>query len=364
MIFRLADTSDDVQLRKLMRETVIPGHIRMIYAREPNFFAGFRNTGDHAQVIVADDDGVTVGVGCRSIRNLYVNGQPQSVGYLSGLRLSPSARNGTALARGYAYLRRLHADNEIPAYLTTIIHGNDRAKEFLTSKRAGLPSYISMGKYLTYVFPVRKIPSRHTPPDQLRILPGTQIPTKQLSAFLAREGARRQFFPVCGFNGHTDGILGSIGLNNLFVASKHDEIVGTMAIWNQGEYKQHVVAGYSPLFRIIRPFLNLGLRLRGCHSLPHAGEQLRYGTAALICIRHADPIVFRSLLQHILTRASSDGLHQLALGTHERDPLCTSMNDYFHVVYRSRLYLVCWDDHGFRESLEKTRIPYLELGTL
>jgi len=362
MIFRLADTPDDAQLRELMRETIIPGHIRMIYAREPSFFAALRNTGDRSQVIVADDEGRIVGVGCRSIRNLHANGRPQSVGYLSGLRLSPVAQNGMTLARGYAYLRELHADNEAPAYLTTIIHGNDRAQEFLTSERAGLPSYIPMGNYLTYVFPVRKTPADHTPQEQLQILSGTEVPAKQLAAFLAQEGARRQYFPVCGLNG--DGILGAIGLKNLSVARQHDEIVGTMAIWNQGEYKQHVIAGYSPLFNVLRPILNLALRLQGCHSLPQAGEQLRYGTVALVCIRHDDPAVFRSLLRHTLARASSEGLHQLALGMHERDPLCKSTSDYYRVIYRSRLYLVCWDGREFYESLDKTRIPYLELGTL
>lgn len=364
MIFRLAKKSDDVQLRKLMRETIIPGHIKMIYAREPNFFDSHSCKEKNSQVIVAENEGSIEGIGCRSIRELYVNGQAQTIGYLSGLRLSVAAQNGTTLARGYSYLQQLHRDNKTQAYLTTIIQGNECAEKILTSKRAGLPSYTPMGSYLTYVIPVRTRPLKDITKKQLDIVPADQIPESELLDFLNKEGSRRQFFPVCNQNDHGEKILNTIGTENVLLALKKGKIAGTMAVWDQGKHQQHIIAGYSPAFRAFRPFLNLGLRLKNRHSLPAVGKQIRYATAALNCIADDDIDVFQNLLQHALNKASSDGLHQLALGMHEDDPLQDILKNYFHVLYRSGLYLVSWDNDSFIDSLDNTLVPYLELGAL
>lgn len=364
MKIRLASTTDDAQLRKLVRETVVPGHIRMIYAREPNYFDGVQTLGETTQVIVAADNDQIVGAGCRSIKDLYVNGMPKPVGYLSSLRLADSVQNGTVLARGYSYLKHLHSDNKTPAYLTTIIHGNEIAKQMLTSKRADLPSYIPMGSYVTYIIPVRTKPDRDILTHELNIESGTRIPKDEVLKFLNREGSRRQFFPVSNVNGSGRGMVDSIGMGNLLVARKGDRIMGVMGIWNQEQYKQYIIAGYSPLFQVLRLWLNAGLRIKGCHPLPPAGKQLRYVTAALVCIRNDDQNIFQCLLQCALNKAAKEGLHQLALGMHERDPFCSCMKRFLHVEYRSWLYLVCWENNSFYESLDKMRIPYLELGTL
>jgi hypothetical protein len=364
MKIRLASPSDDIQLRKLVRETIMPGHIRMIYAREPNFFESVQSEGEATQVIVAEDNERIVAQGCRSVKNLYVNGKPQPVGYLSGLRLADSVRNGTVLARGYSYLKQLHSDNKTTAYLTTIIQGNQRAKQILTSKRAGLPSYTPMGTYLTYVVPVQTRLCRNSLIHGLDIVPGTEVPKDDVLEFLSREGPRRQFFPVTKINGNKSGMLDSIGLNNLLVARRDNQIMGVMAIWNQEQCKQYIIAGYSRLFKLLCPWLNVLLRIKGYHPLPSAGRELRYVKAALVCIRDDDPDIFLALLRHALNKAAGDGIHQFALGIHERDPFRSCMKKFFHIAYRSGLYLVSWDDNSFLASLDKTRIPYLELGTL
>lgn len=364
MIFRLANRTDDKQLRKLMREMVVPGHIRITYCRESDFFEAYRNIDEDSQVIIAEDNGRIDGTACRSIRNLLVNGKPSPVGYLSGLRLRASAQNRSTLARGYAYLKTLHADNRVPAYLTTIIQGNNKARETLTSGRANLPSYNPMGTYLTHVCPVKRRAVRRVAQKDIQVETGTQVSPSELTTFLHDEGARRQFFPVCESKGQISGILRSIGLENVLVAKKQDRIAGTVAVWNQAKSKQHVIEGYSPLFRMLRPILNIGLRAGNYHNLPKAGNKLRFGVTAMICVRDNDTTVFRALLCEAFAMASSLGLHQLAVGLHERDPLVPALKAFRHVVYRSWLYLVCWDDNSFQETLDKTLVPYLELGTL
>lgn len=363
MKIRLATQKDDSQLRDLLRNTTIPGHIKMVYTREPSFFASLTDTEENTQVIVAANDERIEGLGCRSLRELFVNGKPRELGYLSGLRLSPSAQNSNILARGYSFIKKLHQENPVAAYLTTIIKGNDRATQVLTSGRAGLPSYLPRGDFLTHVIPVRSRSGKLPPVGPFEVLRSSQIPDRTLLDFLTQEGAKRNFFPVCeGKTGQM--LLDNIGRENLLVAMKNNKIVGTMALWDQRGNKQHIVAGYSRSFGTLRPLINLGLRLRYRYALPSPGEEIFCGNVALVCISDDDSEVFQILLRQLMAMASSTGLHQVALGLHERDPLLPELKRFFHVVYRSSLYLVHWDNAGFVADLDEQMVPYLELGML
>ena len=49
---------------------------------------------------------------------VYVNGRPETVGYLSTLRLLAEHRGSGLLARGFGYFRELHQDGQAQLYLT------------------------------------------------------------------------------------------------------------------------------------------------------------------------------------------------------------------------------------------------------
>ncbi len=364
MRFRLATRADDAQLRGLMRRTVVPGHISMAYTREPDFFGAYDCMGEDAQVIVAEAGDRIVGVGCRSVRRSIVNGEAASLGYLSGLRLDPSVRKSAALARGYAFLEELHRDGMAPAYLTTIIEGNEEARAILTSGRASLPSYMPMGRYLTHVIPVRQ---RYAAPPSNRgieITSAADVCGDQLRLFLAEHGRRRQFFPDYHSAGLTEGVPRAIGRDAALVARRDNKIVGTMSLWDQGRYKQNVVAAYSGLLGAGRPLLNLVLRAGRRAPLPNVGGQITCGVAAMTCIADDDRRVFRLLLRHVLALASQQNLQQIAVGLHERDPLTPAMRGVLHVPYPSSLYLVSWGGEPYAPDIDATCAPYLELGAL
>jgi hypothetical protein len=364
MIFRLAEPSDDSQLRALMREIVVPGHIQIAYTREPNFFNAYQDVDPCAQVIVAEENHLIEGVACRSVRQLLVNGKPRALGYLSGLRIKSSARKGTALARGYAYLKTLHADGRAPAYLTTIVQGNEETRRILTSQRATLPTYHPLGNYLTYVCPVKRCPHTAKPLRDIEITTAAQFPLEALTEYLRQEGSTRQFFPAITPEGEPNGLLRSIGLEQILVAQQAGKILGTLAVWDQEKAKQHLLVGYSGPFQVVRPLLNLLLRVRNYHSLPPVGQMVRTASAALLCIKNNDSTVFQALLRYALSMAASKGFHHLALGLHERDPLAKELTHVFHITYCSGLYLAAWEGKDFFESLDPSLVPYLELGTL
>ena len=149
MTIRLAEQHHEKQLRELLRGSAMPGWVRLAFGREPDFFQSLDVQGKSNQVLISLEQGRVVGMGCRSIKPLLVNGEQMELGYLGGLRLHPDIRRTGLLARGYAALRRLHEENPMPAYLTTVIENNTEVRGLLTSGRAGLPHYLDHGRYIT-----------------------------------------------------------------------------------------------------------------------------------------------------------------------------------------------------------------------
>src|SRR5918992_1273091 len=169
--FGLAGRDDDEALRDLLRRTGMPGEIALAFLREPSFFVAGRAGNRETQTMVCRDveaDEI-VGLGERSIRAAYVDGQPTALGYLSNLRGAVEWRKSPALARGYGYLRTLHGDGKARFYVTTILEENAEAIALLTSGRGRLPSYEQVGTLITYLLPIhRRRRARSTGADPVR----------------------------------------------------------------------------------------------------------------------------------------------------------------------------------------------------
>src|SRR2546426_10489377 len=156
--FALATKTDDGELRELLRHIGMPGNITLAFLREPSFFLAEQAGSAASQVILCKDrqKGQIVGMGSRSTRCVHIDGKPTRVGYLSMLRGVPEARRNIGLARGYKYLKELHADGTVPYYFTTILDDNTEAKALLTSARGGLPVYKPAAHFITYLIPLAK----------------------------------------------------------------------------------------------------------------------------------------------------------------------------------------------------------------
>ena len=149
------------------------------------------------------------------------------------------------------------------------------------------------------------------------------------------------------------------------LAKANDQIVGTLAIWNQKPFKQSVIAGYSKPVRFLRGAYNVFAAINKRPTLPKPGTNLNYQPLALVCIEKDRLEIFDTLLQNVLHDAhESKNLHSVLIGFHEKDPLLTIAKQWPHVEYLSRLYVVHWEDGGSAFHSLDDRIPYLELGAL
>src|SRR5690349_16107525 len=80
--FDLAMPADDAQLRRILAETPMEGHISLSFCREPSYFEAAAVDGRFRQTVAARDSqvGQAVGFGSRSVSNRFVNGQVRPVG--------------------------------------------------------------------------------------------------------------------------------------------------------------------------------------------------------------------------------------------------------------------------------------------
>ena len=362
----LATAEDDPGLRAVMAATPMHGAISVAFHREPSFFAAQAVEGPFRQVLLArhDPGGQIVGLGSRSIRQRYCNGEPTPVGYLSSLRLLQAHRQRGLVARGFRLLKRLHADGRAPLYLTAVAQDNPQARELLTSGRAGLPRYHPAGLYHTLAIPVgRKLAAR---PTSVEIREARREDLPAVLEFLRRVGPRRQFFPCydeADFRGDA-GTFRDLAFGDLMLAYRNGRIVGTLAAWDQRRFRQEVIQGYAGALRLLRPVYNIYAGIRGQPRLPEPGAALRCLMAALPVVEDDDAGVFSALVDTLLHKRSGHAWDYLMIGMHEADPLLPSLRGLPARWYTTCVYTVCWEDGLERMRSLDGRPWYLELGTL
>lgn len=363
---RLADSDDDDALRQLLQTSTMPGEFSLAQRREPSFFAASPVLGHRHQVFVAQARETVIGMAERSERRLYLNGMPATAGYLSGVRILPEHRGGTALFKGFHFLRSLHDQGDASIYLTTIAQENEASRAVLTSGRAGLPTYHRLGPYVTTAIPVRRS-VRPVPlaDGSVRSAAARDVPA--LVAFLEAVGSRRQFFPAVT----AEDFLGSgrrlaaLDLADVLIAERGGRIVGTLARWDQRAYKQWILVRYGWRPRLLRPFFNLAASLFGWPRLPEPGATLSVVFGALAAVRDDDMAVWRALLTELVAREWNRGTAFVAVGLTQDDPMLEQASALWGLRLSADLYLVTFDARGeeVRHQLDG-RPYYVELGSL
>jgi hypothetical protein len=361
----LATPADDAAIRALLRREPLPGRIRLAYEREPEFWTGCEVTGEDCRVLVArhPDSGEIIGLACRSVRHMFINGRPQRLGYLGQLRVDARFRGRWLVSRGFSQLKELHDRDPLPGYLVSLVAGNREAVGVLVrNRRRAFPAFHAAADYCTLAIAI----NRTKPPFNA----GVEISVPHLdelaeiAAFLQRNGSRRQFFPIWTKEGLAR--LSSFGLSvaDLRIARRGGDILGLAGLWDQSGYKQTIVHGYSGWLKAAAPLYNLGAACVRRAALPHPGEKLRSAYASLICIANDEIAIFRALLCELYNLARSRRLSYLLVGLDSRDPLLPAAREYAHVSYPTRLYVAEWPD-GERvyEQLD-ARPAYVDIATL
>ncbi len=362
--FKVAEHSDNEDLLAFGRGCEMPGAIRLAFDRTPDYFDALCVEGSQTEILLCRDDAMGIaGTGHRSLKTLFVNGQPKPVGYLSALRLASSARNMQVLARGYTALRALDRKGPVPFYLTTIMEDNEAAKSVLLGGRCGLPRYHDFGRFCCLAMSLHR--RARTQPG-LSIRRATSADGPAIISLLQTQGRMRQFFPQ--YHAHdfdmSKGLLRGLDWNDVFLAFRGIELFGVVAAWDQRSYRRWQVTGYNSPLRFLRGPANMLAKLRRMPLLPSPGNPLNYFILSLVCICDNDGEVLTALVDEVVRQKQKDYSFFLA-GLHEKDPLLKAMLARPHVMLASRLYVVAWEENEQAiKELDPRMIPYLELGSL
>jgi hypothetical protein len=367
--FQLATPVDDAALGDLLAATPMEGTISVSFARRPSYFQAAVVDGRRVQVGIVRDgpSGPIIGMGSRATGLRYVDARPTAIGFLSGLRLMDEFRGRHGLlARGYRFLRELHDDGTAHHYLTTIAADNPVA-EVLTSARAGLPIYHLCGNYHTLAIATCRFTRNGTTNVRaVKIRPAQASERDAILAFLNSQGPSRQYFPVYEsqdlFSG--GGLLRGLRAEDILLAVRDGQIIGTLGGWDQRGFKQIIVHDYHGWLSALRPLYNGWAKLRRHPTLPPAGSTLPVHLAAIPVVRDDCRDVFRLMLEAMLHRLAEQGDGHLLVGLHERDPLLPIVRQFAGREYLTKMYLVYWPDEAVDAGCLMQRAPYLELGSL
>jgi hypothetical protein len=346
--FALAIPADDAQLRRRMAEDWMEGRMAVSFRREPSYFAGCRLQGERAQVITCIDrgSGDIVGMGSRLVSTVHVNGQPRRAGYLADLRLQPAYRRGTALARGYRFLHKLHQAEPVPFYLTLIFGGNTVALRSLVGARAGLPLYRPLGRMLT--------PALHLdfargalPVEGLSFERATATSWPETMAFLRREAATKQFSPAyADADFGADGRFAGLTANDFFVARAGGRVLGCLAAWDQSALRQTHIERYAQPLRLLRPLFNAAARVSPLKPLPPKGGRVPYLYLSCVAVEGNDVRLFRALLRFAYNELRLGHWHYAIAGLHEEDPLALVLREYRRIDASGELFIVHYPEDG------------------
>ena len=361
--FMLASEKEDEALRTLLRTISMPGEITLSFQREPSFFLAEQAGNITSQVAVCKDHQTDqlVGMGSRSIRSVYIDGQPERVGYLSMLRGVAGVRGSVAFARGYRYLHTLHADSAVPYYFTTILDDNTIARTLLTSGRESLPVYKPLGQLFTYLIPLRKNRSGQRDSGLVSRIARNRLP--EALNFLQNWNSQHQFAPVYTL----EDLLGESKLlpgflwENLSLYQEHGKVCGTMGVWDQQSFKQTVVTAYSRKMRCVRPFYNLFAALVGNPGLPVPGAEVKLLYATCLS---GEADAFEALLHQACVDWSHQGYDYLSVGICGENQLAAVADRYATERIASTVYLVYWPQDA-PVALPGTNRPiHIEVATL
>lgn len=353
LVVDFAGSRDEAGIRRLVEGQPMPGRVRIAFCREPDFSIGCAVTGDEVRILVAraEPDNDIVGVACRSVRRVFLNGREQRIGYLGQLRVHERCRGRWLVSRGFAALEELDRADPLPAYLASIVDGNHDAIGVLVNRRRRtFPVFREAARYVTLAVRVGRPRGQDRANED--VMHGSADQLEELSTYLQTEGRRRQLSSVWTVEalGQLDAY--GLALDDFRIARRHGRIVGAMALWDQSAYKQSVIRGYTGWLKGVAPIL------------PPPGTKLRSAYAALICIANDDTAVFRMLLEEIYNLAAVRGLEYLLIGLDTRDPLISVVRRYRRIAYPSRLYLASWSNGGSRHEQLDARPVYVDIATL
>lgn len=354
---------DDAALRGILRHTPLPGSVSVTLEREPSFFQGDVDALRHDVAVMHGADSRIIAFGSRIERRVWLNGEMQTVAYLSDLRVLPEHRksSGRILIKGFHYMREMEAAHPTAATYTAIFEDNNAARRVLVGGRAGLPDYVDQGRLFCPALLVHR--HMHRPRaarGEYRL--ATRSDLTGIAAFLNNSFRHRNLAPVHSVEDFAAGTRWpGLRAEDFILAVDGDRLIGCIAVWDLRAFRQIRVRTYNGLLRRMHGVLSFGMKSLGWRPLPRPGEFLPAAFASFFAVADDDLAVAKSLLDQARYEASRRDIGFLFTCLHERDPLLPALKRWPSIRSTGRLYEVVFDGES---RLSSANPPHVEAALL
>jgi hypothetical protein len=349
---RLAQPSDNRALIDLFASVPMEGDLVLAVRREPDFFALYRLQRGEAACWIQDREAGSglAGAGTVLVRDGWLDGRPQKVGYLCDLRAGAEARRSRTVVRHFAPLlaRSLEAAGGATASLTAVLASNAAALAALTRRRAARasqPHYHLLRRFsaVSIQFRGRRRPYRPGAAAGLTVRTATAADLPALGNFLDEDHRRRPF----GYrfdDGELEHRLGhwpGFGLDATYlVLDAAGRIAACATAWDPHPVRRYVVLAYRRSMRWVRLGWNAAARLAGWPRLPDPGDHFRSFYLCNVSVREEDPRAFRALLERVYDDHRRRGFHFFTVYADEDDPLRPALRAFATRELAFHLYAV------------------------
>jgi hypothetical protein len=356
--FERAGTTQEHEIRAILRDVPLGGAWSIALTREPDGLGGPHLPGEQQDIIIARDTatGAAVGLCERVVRPSWVGGQVVDLPYLGALRIVPSHRHRIAVLRGgFAMLRDdCTHQSDFSVALTSITSDNGPARRLLTAGVRGLPHYTPLRDYSTFALRPRRAPADPA------IQEAQDSDGPELGDFLVRALATRDTAPVWS----ADALRSAEGLRPL-VLREGGAITGCIALWDQRAMRQAVLMDCPRWLGFSRAPVNLAFAAARLPAIPARGERIDQAFLSLAATRDECPERFVRLVRAGLSAAQALGVRAAMVGVPSDHPWRAALRrDLRAIEYRTSLFAVVWpEDAAALGTIDPGRV-FPEIGLL
>ena len=346
-LYEFVRNCDGEEICEVLETGEFKGNIGLVYSKRPNAVLSVMKDGYDSQIAVARNkyNNKISGMGICTLNKFIVNGQIETIAYLSGFRILNGVRGN--IIHVYKMFEDYCHENNVKYTYTTILEDNKHALKMFSKKRKNLPDYIKISDYTVNIFMKNiKYKSNNT------CIKAEEKDYEALKNFIQKEARNKLFFPYIDLE---KGFFNLTRKDFYILKNKEGEILACGILWNQTNYKQLTVKHYSLKYKIISLFSQIFLKPLKYPVLPKINSYVNYSTLSFVLVKNNNSEYLNDFIKQISQFVKEDLFVYASVKelTEKISPL----------QYKSNVYIVDWNKNFDKNKFDFQNL-YIECGLL